>query len=81
MLLDYPTEESKQKFLQRKALGQIPSNATIGGGIGIHGTRKNEEFAVDREQNWTWGCVSVKYTDIFELYNLLPIGTKVIIQK
>jgi murein L,D-transpeptidase YafK len=81
MLLDYPNDESVEKFNERKAHGEIPSSASIGGGIGIHGTRKDEEFAVDRYQNWTWGCISVKYSDIFELYDLLPVGTKVVIQK
>ncbi len=81
MLLDYPNGESFEKFNERKARGEIPTYASIGGGIGIHGTRKNEEFAVDRYQNWTWGCISVKYSDIFELYNLLPVGTKVVIRK
>lgn len=81
MLLDYPNNESVEKFNERKATGEIPSSASIGGGIGIHGTRKDEEFAVDRYQNWTWGCISVKYSDIFELYDLLPVGTKVVIQK
>lgn len=81
LLIDYPNEESIEKFNRRKATGQIPAYAKIGGGIGIHGTRKEEEFAVDRYQNWTWGCISLKYTDIFELYNLLPVGTKITIQK
>lgn len=81
MLIDYPNDESIEKFVQRKSKGEIPASASIGGGIGIHGTRKNEEFAVDRYQNWTWGCISVKYSDIFELYDLLPVGTKVVIQK
>ena len=81
MLIDYPNDESVEKFNKRKAKGEIPASASIGGGIGIHGTRKDEEFAVDRYQNWTWGCISVKYYDVFELYNLLPVGTKVVIQK
>lgn len=81
MLIDYPNDESIEKFNERKARGEIPSSASIGGGIGIHGTRKDEEFAVDRYQNWTWGCISVKYSDVFELYNLLPVGTRVTIQK
>lgn len=81
MLIDYPNNESIEKFNERKANGEIPTSASIGGGIGIHGTRKDEEFAVDRYQNWTWGCISVKYSDIFELYDMLPVGTKVVIQK
>ncbi|MDX2049028.1 MAG: L,D-transpeptidase, partial [Chitinophagaceae bacterium] len=81
LLLDYPNKESYQKFSQRKATGTVPKAAKIGGGIGIHGTRPTEEYAVDKYMNWTNGCVSVKYSDIFELYDLLPIGTVVVIQK
>ena len=79
LLLDYPTKESLQKFQQRKSSGLIPPNAKPGGGIGIHGTRPNEEFAVDKFMNWTNGCISVKYSDIFEIYEMLPVGTEVVI--
>lgn len=80
MLLDYPNVENKKRFADRKASGRIPSSATIGGAIGIHGTRPAEEYAVDKYMNWTLGCISVKYSDIFELYDLLPVGTEVRIQ-
>jgi murein L,D-transpeptidase YafK len=79
LLLDYPNLESIEKFKKRKASGLIPSNAKIGGGIGIHGTRPNEEYAVDRYVNWTNGCISLKYSDVFEIYNMLPVGTEVVI--
>lgn len=81
LLLDYPNPESISRFTDRKKLGQIPRNAKIGGGIGIHGTRRNEEYAVDRFMNWTEGCISVKYSHIAELYDMLPIGTSVEIRK
>jgi len=81
LLLDYPTQASLEKFNQRKKAGDIPLNARIGGGIGIHGTRPHEEYAVDRYINWTEGCISVKYSDIFELYEMLPIGTPVEIRQ
>jgi murein L,D-transpeptidase YafK len=77
LLLDYPTKESYQKFNQRKKNGEIPKAAKIGGGIGIHGTRPNEEYAVDKYMNWTNGCISVKYSDIFEIYEMIPLGTEV----
>lgn len=38
LLLDYPNQENRAKFNQLKAIGKIPNNASIGGGIGIHGT-------------------------------------------
>ena len=79
LLLDYPNKESIEKFKKRKASGQIPANAKIGGGIGIHGTRPKEEYAVDRYVNWTNGCISLKYSDVFEIYDLLPLGTEVVI--
>jgi len=79
LLLDYPNQESIEKFKKRKASGLIPSNAKIGGGIGIHGTRPNEEYAVDRFVNWTYGCISLKYSDVFEIYKMLPVGTEVVI--
>ena len=81
LLLDYPNQESIEKFKQRKASGLIPANAKIGGGIGIHGTRPNEEYAVDRYVNWTNGCISLKYSDIFEIYQMLPVGTEVVITR
>ena len=81
MLLDYPTNDSYRKFNERKASGEIPKSAHIGSAIGIHGTRPNEEWVIDKFINWTSGCISVKYSDIQELYDLLPIGTEVVIQK
>jgi murein L,D-transpeptidase YafK len=77
LLLDYPNQESYRRFKERRSKGLLPASAKIGGGIGIHGTRPNEEFVVDKYINWTNGCISVKYSDIFELYNLIPLGTEV----
>jgi len=79
--LDYPTEESIQKFNDRKAKGIIPQDAKIGGEIGIHGTWPHEEFAVDLFQNWTQGCVSTKNEYVKTLFTAIPVGTKVIIRK
>lgn len=81
LLLDYPTEESYERFNERKAKGEIPRKATIGGGIGIHGTRPDEEWVIDKFVNWTSGCISVRYSDMNELYEMLPVGTEVIIEK
>jgi murein L,D-transpeptidase YafK len=81
MLLDYPTQESYRKFNERKAHGLIPRNASIGGGIGIHGTWPREDYAIDRYDNWTQGCISMKNPDVEELYNMVPVGTKVQIRR
>ena len=81
MAIDYPTQESIEKFNQRKQRGEIPANAKIGGSIGIHGTWPHEDFVVDRYKNWTMGCISMKRDDVEEIYGFAATGTKVIIRK
>ena len=81
MLIDYPTQESYQKFNQRKAQGMIPADAKIGGDIGIHGTWPHEDYAIDQYRNWTEGCISTKNKYIQELFGMLPVGTKVEIRR
>lgn len=80
LLLDFPNDESIQLFNQRKAKGLIPKNARIGGGIAIHATRPQEEWTIDHFYNWTDGCVSVKYTEMQDLFSYIPVGTPVTIQ-
>lgn len=80
MLLDYPNDESYKRFQERKAKGVIPPNAKIGGGIAIHATRPEEEWTVDHFYNWTDGCISVKYKEMHDLYDYIPVGTPVTIQ-
>lgn len=80
MLIDYPTKADVAKFNERKAKGLIPKTAKIGNGIGIHGTWDRDDMAVDYFQNWTNGCISLKRTEMDELYEMIPIGTKVTIK-
>ncbi len=81
LLIDYPTKESYQKFKQRKEEGLIPADAKIGGDIGIHGTWPHEDYAIDQYRNWTEGCISTKNKYIEELFQLLPVGTKIEIRR
>ena len=81
MALDYPTRESYEKFRLRKLKGEIPSDARIGGGVGIHGTWPHDDYIIDRYKNWTMGCISMKNNDVEDLYSYVPAGTKVIIRK
>lgn len=81
MGIDYPTQEDIDKFNMRKQQGLIPYSARIGGDIGIHGTWPREGYAVDQYQNWTEGCISLKNEHIKQLYNMVPLGTRVIIRK
>lgn len=80
LLLDYPNDESIQRFNERKAKGLIPRSAKIGNGIAIHATRPQEEWTIDNFYNWTDGCVSVKYTEMKDLFSYIPVGTPVTIQ-
>ena len=79
--LDYPTQDSYQKFNARKANGSIPASARIGGSIGIHGTWPHEDFMIDKFKNWTMGCISMKNTDVAEIFSYVPSGTEVVIRK
>jgi murein L,D-transpeptidase YafK len=81
MGLDYPTATDVEKFNLRKQQGVIPYNAKIGGDIGIHGTWPREDYAIDQYQNWTLGCISLKNEHVKQLYDMLPVGTKVTIRR
>ena len=80
LLLDYPNDVSYQRFNERKKKGLISKNARIGDGIAIHATRPEEEWTIDNFYNWTDGCVSVKYTEMKDLFSYIPVGTPVTIQ-
>lgn len=80
LLLDYPNASNLKKFNERKQQGLLPKNARIGSGIAIHATRPGEEWTVDNFYNWTDGCVSVKYTEMKDLYSYITVGTQVTIQ-
>lgn len=81
LALDYPNEQSVEKFRKRKKEGEIPVQARIGGGIGIHGTWPHEDFVVDQYRNWTLGCISMKNEHVEELYRYTTVGTAVTIRK
>ncbi|RBL93662.1 L,D-transpeptidase family protein [Chitinophaga flava] len=84
MLLDYPNEDSKRKFQQLQSDGSLSQSATIGGGIGIHGVEYGagiRDNYVDSRENWTMGCVSMKNADVNELYEIIKVGTPVVIRR
>lgn len=80
ILLDYPNEDSRRKFNERKANNTIPKNATIGHSIGIHGTFKGGEEMIDLGFGWTDGCVALKPEDINDLYNFVFPGMRVYVR-
>jgi lipoprotein-anchoring transpeptidase ErfK/SrfK len=83
MLLDYPTAANQEIYAWSVAHGLLPARgravAGIGGAIGIHGTE--DESLNRRGINWTEGCVSLFNQDVDELYELVPVGTRVRIQR
>jgi murein L,D-transpeptidase YafK len=81
LALDYPTKVSWERFKKRKQQGEIPASASIGGAIGIHGTWPHEDFVIDRYKNWTMGCISMKNSDVLEIYSYTPVGTSVEIRQ
>ena len=56
----------------------------IGGGIGIHGVEYASGIRdnyVEGRINWTLGCVSMKNADVSELYEIIKVGTPVVIRR
>lgn len=78
---DYPNAASKKKFEARKKKGEIPKDAKIGGEVGIHGVPGEDDRIIDQKINWTLGCISLKTADINEIYDLVKVGTKVVIRQ
>jgi hypothetical protein len=70
LLLDYPNEEDKKRFQQQQQEGLIPPGVGIGGLIEIHG---------GGDDSITNGCISLEDENMDRLFDLLDIGTPVII--
>lgn len=77
--VNYPTDESWEKFNAAKANGEIPQTASIGGEIGIHGVPEGYDYLIDQKENWTLGCISLKNAHIDEIYAAIEKWTKVVI--
>ncbi len=75
--LDYPNADSWGEHWQAKRKGEISLLATIGGQIGIHGVPPGQDNLIEEGDNWTWGCVSLRNTDVEEIYKVVEVGTKV----
>ena len=50
-----------------------PQNTKLGGDIYIHGNGASRD--------WTWGCVALENDDVRELFNAVPVGTPVRIER
>ena len=72
LLLDYPNQEDRRRFLVEKKTGNIPATRGIGGQIEIHGV-ENELMAQ------TLGCVMLENPQMAALFDRVDKGTRVTI--
>jgi lipoprotein-anchoring transpeptidase ErfK/SrfK len=83
MMLDYPTATNREIYAWSEARDLIPGGGRgapgPGGAIGIHGTE--DESLNRRGINWTEGCISLLNADVEALYELVPVGTRVVIER
>ncbi|BAZ17078.1 hypothetical protein NIES4071_89560 [Calothrix sp. NIES-4071] len=77
MWLDYPNRESWKKHLLAKSEGEFDWFLPVGGEVGIHGVPQGSDGFIDKRQNWTLGCPSLKNKDVDEIYGVVQRGTVV----
>lgn len=76
--INYPNAADRLRYDFMKAEGLVPENRGIGGEIQIHGQHARWGSIL---RNWTWGCISLRNTDMDEIINLsaLKVGIPVVI--
>lgn len=72
LLINYPNEEDRLRFLQLKRQGIIPYRTGIGGLIEIHGDG-------GEGRDWTDGCVALRNPDMDKVFYWAKVGTPVTI--
>jgi hypothetical protein len=72
LLIDYPNQDDKERFRRAVSSGSLPKSAQIGGLIEIHGNG-------GRGTDWTDGCIALTNAEMDIIYNLLKVGTPVVI--
>ncbi|OGT22100.1 MAG: hypothetical protein A2V90_04170 [Gammaproteobacteria bacterium RBG_16_57_12] len=70
LLINYPNDDDVKAFRIAKKNGLVPRKAGIGSLIEIHG---------GGDDSMTLGCVSMKNSEIEELYHMVEVGTPVTI--
>jgi murein L,D-transpeptidase YafK len=81
MLLSYPNPDDRHRYAMALSEGRVPiidgAAPGIGGAVGIHGSDREDSNV--RGDDWTFGCVSLMNQHVIELYDLVPLGTPVLI--
>jgi len=85
--ISYPNIEDAERGLREKMISRTqhdaivraskrkatpPQNTALGGDIYIHGNGSSSD--------WTWGCVALENDEMKELFDVVAVGTKVIIK-
>jgi murein L,D-transpeptidase YafK len=79
LTVSYPNDEDRARFAELKRTGALPRDATIGGGIGIHGVNGKEWKGIHKETDWTLGCIALDDDEIDEIAARVKDGTAVVI--
>jgi murein L,D-transpeptidase YafK len=79
--IDYPNESDRRAYESEAAAGRIPLFAQqlpgLGGRVGIHGNDRPRDQASGRD--WTKGCIAMRNEDVAVLYELVDVGTPVVV--
>lgn len=76
--IDYPNAESRARFNARRASGEIPVDARIGGEIGIHGVPAGMDMLIATGVDWTLGCIAMRNDDLDEVYDIIQPGRTIV---
>lgn len=72
LLINYPNDQDRARYLQARSQGKIPWRAGIGSLIEIHGDG-------GEGRDWTDGCVALRNTDMDKVFAWAQVGTPVTI--
>jgi len=72
LLINYPNQLDRNRFVENKKKGIISSHARIGGLIEIHG-------GGGRNEDWTDGCVALTNKEMDHIMQYVTVGTPVTI--
>lgn len=79
--IDYPNDADRRAYESDAAAGRIPLFAQelpgLGGRVGIHGNDRPRDQASGRD--WTKGCIAMRNEDVAVLYDLVDVGTPVVV--
>jgi murein L,D-transpeptidase YafK len=77
LLLDYPNDADRGRFVDAMRAGELGPYETIGGGIAIHGGTLDGWMTARRTFDWTQGCVALTDAQIDEIAPRIKVGVVV----